>query len=190
MAARTQDRLTSFSFESAVGVLPGFEPWLKTCAGVERCQKGYCLMSARKISMPEQRVAILWEHLIETVPVSQVWDEHGTSVVNFYNWQEVFFENGEAAFERKPNSANVKRQEDANLAKIQVLEAKLRQKNEVSAQLLQEHIKPMGPPETQVGIRGNTRSGRRLRAQTTGGHPANNRGPSNCCDSSQIISKR
>jgi len=44
------------------------------------------------------------------------------SVVRFYNWQKVFFENGAAAFERKLNSANVKRQEDANLAKIEVLD--------------------------------------------------------------------
>jgi len=97
-------------------------------------------MSARKILTPEQKVAILREHLIEKVPVSQVCDKHNVSVVNFYNWQKVFFENGAVAFERKPNSANVKRQEDANLAKIEVLETKLQQKNEVIAELLQEHV--------------------------------------------------
>ena len=97
-------------------------------------------MSARTILAPEQKVAILREHLIEKVPVSQVWDKHGVSIVNFYNWQKQFFENGAVAFERKPNSANVKRQEDANLAKIEVLETRLQQKNEVIAELLQEHV--------------------------------------------------
>ena len=97
-------------------------------------------MSARKILTPEQKVAILREHLVEKVPVSQVCDKHGVSVVNFCNWQKQFFENGAAAFERKPNSANVKRQQDANLAKIEVLETKLQQKNEVIAELLQEHV--------------------------------------------------
>lgn len=72
--------------------------------------------------------------------IPQVCDKHGVSVVNFYNWQKVFFENGAAAFDRKPNSANVKRQQDANLAKIEVLETKLQQKNEVIAELLQEHV--------------------------------------------------
>ena len=42
-------------------------------------------------------MAILREHLIEKVPVSQVCDQHGVSVVNFYNWQQQFFENGAAA---------------------------------------------------------------------------------------------
>ena len=90
-------------------------------------------MSARQIFTPEQKVAISREHLIEKVPVSQVCDMHGVSVVNFYNWQKQFFENGAAAFERKPNAANVKRQADANQARIEVLKAKLQQKNEVIA---------------------------------------------------------
>ena len=97
-------------------------------------------MSARKFLTPEQKVVILREHLIEKVPVSQVCDKHGVSIVNFYNWQKQFFENGAAAFERKLNSANVKRQDDANLAKIEVLETRLQQKTEVIAELLQEHV--------------------------------------------------
>ncbi|RLT01530.1 MAG: transposase [Planctomycetota bacterium] len=97
-------------------------------------------MSARKILTPEQKVGILRVHLIEKVPVSQVCDKNGVSIVNFYNWQKQFFENGAVVFERKLNSANVRRQEDANLAKIEVLETKLQQKNEVIAELLQEHV--------------------------------------------------
>ena len=57
-------------------------------------------MSARQILTPEQKVWILWEHLIEKVPVSQVCGKHGVSVVNFYNWQKQFFENEATAFER------------------------------------------------------------------------------------------
>jgi transposase len=62
------------------------------------------------------------------------------SVVNFYNWQKQLFENGAAAFERKTNSANARRQDNANAAKLEKLEAKLQQKNEVIAELLQEHV--------------------------------------------------
>ena len=68
-------------------------------------------MSARKFFAPEQKVAIVREHLIEKVPVSKVCDAHGISVVNFYKWQKLLFENGAAAFERKANGANVQRQQ-------------------------------------------------------------------------------
>ncbi len=106
-------------------------------------------MSARKNFTPEQKVAILREHLLEKVPVSQVCEKHEISVVNFYNWQKQLFEDGASVFERKPNSSNVKRQQDAYQVKIEGLEAKLQQKNEVIAELLQEHVqlkKAIGEP--------------------------------------------
>ena len=106
-------------------------------------------MSTRKILTPKQKIAILREHLIEKVPVSEICDKHGVSVVNFYNWQKQLFENGAIAFERKTNSAIAKRQDDANAAKIEKMEAKLQQKNEVIAELLQEHVelkKGIGEP--------------------------------------------
>ena len=106
-------------------------------------------MSTRKILTPKQKIAILREHLVEKVPVSEICDKHGVSVVNFYNWQKQLFENGAVAFERKTNSANAKRQDDANAAKIEKMEAKLQQKNEVIAELLQEHVelkKEIGEP--------------------------------------------
>lgn len=52
-------------------------------------------MSARKFLTPEH----IREHLIEKVPVSELCDEHGISVVNFYKWQKQLFENGASAFE-------------------------------------------------------------------------------------------
>ena len=56
---------------------------------------------------------------------------------------------GTAVFERKPNGHNVKRQENAKDQKIEQLEAKPQQKNNVMAELLQEHIelkKELGEP--------------------------------------------
>lgn len=106
-------------------------------------------MTARKFLTPEQKVAIVREHLIEKVPVSQLCEKYEISVVNFYNWQKQLFENGAAAFERKANSANLKRQDDANATKLAALQAKLQQKNEVIAELLQEHVqlkKEIGEP--------------------------------------------
>lgn len=97
-------------------------------------------MSTRKFLTPAQKISIIREHLIEKVPVSELCEKHGISVVNFYNWQKQLFENGAAAFERKTNAANARRQDSANVAKLEKLEAKLQQKNEVIAELLQEHV--------------------------------------------------
>ena len=97
-------------------------------------------MKARQNFTAEQKVSILREHLIEAVPVSQLCDKHGISVTNFYNWQKILFENAASLFDRKPNAANLRRQESAAQQKIEVLEAKLQQKNEVIAELLQEHV--------------------------------------------------
>ncbi len=58
-------------------------------------------------------------------------------------------------FDREPNAANVRRQEAAAEKKVEALEAKLVQKNEVIAELLQEHVqlkKPMGPFESTSTI--------------------------------------
>ena len=95
-------------------------------------------MSARKILTPEQKASILREHLIEKVPVSQICQDNNLQPNTFYQWQLKFFENGAAAFRQEGRG---KRQEDdANLKKIAALETKLQQKNEVVAELLQEHV--------------------------------------------------
>jgi transposase-like protein len=60
-----------------------------------------------------QKIAILREHLVENVPVSEDCKTHGISVVNFYNWQKILFEKGAALFERKPNASSSRRQEAA-----------------------------------------------------------------------------
>ena len=54
----------------------------------------------------------------------------------FYNWQKQFFENGAAAFEQT-RSAPEKHQE----RRIAALQDKLQRKNEVVAELLEEHVK-------------------------------------------------
>ena len=53
----------------------------------------------------------------------------------FYAWQKQFFENGAAAFERK-NAAP----ESQHLRTIAALREKLQRKNEVVAELMEEHI--------------------------------------------------
>jgi transposase-like protein len=65
----------------------------------------------------------------------------GIHATQYYNWQKQLFENAAPAFERRPNQANRRRQESAAAHKIGELEAKLVKKNEVVAELLEEHVK-------------------------------------------------
>ena len=90
----------------------------------------------RKNYTPVEKVAILRRHLIDHVPVSDLCDEHQLSPTVFYLWQKQFFDNGPAAFERKNVTP------DGHLQRtIAALRDKLQRKNEVVAELMEEHIK-------------------------------------------------
>ena len=73
--------------------------------------------------------------MIDHVPVSNLCDEYQLQPTVFYDWQKQFFENGTAAFIR--DSSRQKRKEEQ---RIEQLEAKLRRKNEVLSELMEEHI--------------------------------------------------
>lgn len=89
----------------------------------------------RKNYTPEEKVAILKRHLVDKTPVSDLCDELSLNPTVFYGWQKQFFENGAAAFQKTRG-----RQADRRDQRIEKLEAKLSQKNEVLAELMQEHI--------------------------------------------------
>ena len=106
-------------------------------------------MSKRKRFTPEQKVAVIRRHLVENVPVSDLCDELGIHPNQYYNWQKQLFENAEPAFARRPNKANEKRRQNAAERKIGQLEKKLQDRNEVVAELMQEHVqlkKELGEP--------------------------------------------
>jgi len=106
-------------------------------------------MSKRKYFTPEEKVAIVRRHLLDSVPVSELCEELGIHATQYYTWQKELFENGAGAFERRTNKANQRRQEDAREKKIAQLEEKLQRKNEVVAELLEEHVqlkKAVGGP--------------------------------------------
>ena len=89
----------------------------------------------RKNFQPAEKVAILKKHLLEGAKVSELCEEFNIQPSQFYQWQTEFFENGEAAFEKKR-----KQKQDPGKQKIEKLETKLQQKNEVIAELMQEHV--------------------------------------------------
>lgn len=85
----------------------------------------------------QQKVAILKRFLVDKTPISDLADEYGIQPGQLYQWQKVLFENGAAAFERTG-----RRPEDPARRKLAALEAKLQQKNEVIAELMQERVQP------------------------------------------------
>lgn len=85
---------------------------------------------------PEEKVAILKQHLVDKVPVSDICEQHSLQPTVFYRWQKEFFENGAAAF-NKPR----KGLKDHKAKRIDALEKKLQTKNEVLSELMEEHIK-------------------------------------------------
>jgi transposase len=91
----------------------------------------------RHLSVPE-KVAALKRHLLEGTPVSKICDELGVKPTLFYTWQRLLFENAHLAFE---NGRKSKAAEDAKEKKIEQLEAKVQRKNEVLAELMEEHTK-------------------------------------------------
>lgn len=98
-------------------------------------------MSKRRNFTPEQKIAIVREHLLEGVPVSELIDKYQIHAVQYYQWQKRLFEEGGSVFERKTNGANERRQQTAQERKIEQLESKIQQKNDVMAELLEEHVK-------------------------------------------------
>jgi transposase len=93
--------------------------------------------SRRHLPIPE-KVAALKRHLLEGTPVSTICDELGIKPTVFYSWQKLLFENAHLAFE---NGRKSKGAEDAKDKKIEQLEAKVQRKNEVMAELMEEHTK-------------------------------------------------
>lgn len=83
----------------------------------------------------EEKVRILRRHLIDQVPVSDLCDELGLQPTVFYRWQKEFFEHGAAAFERQGNG-----KERGYQRRIEALEAKIKRKDEVLAELMEEHV--------------------------------------------------
>ena len=66
-------------------------------------------METRRQYSPEQKVAILREHLIEHTPVSDLCDKHQIHPTLFYQWQKACFENGAAAFAREATKTQARR---------------------------------------------------------------------------------
>ncbi len=83
----------------------------------------------------KEKVAILRKHFIEKVPVSDLCEQYGVQPTNFYRWQKQFFEQGEMVFVRKGSKKDKQYEK-----RIATLEQKIKKKNDVMAELMEEHV--------------------------------------------------
>ena len=90
----------------------------------------------RRRFTPEQKAAILCEHLVDGRPVRDVCERHKVHPTLFYRWRKEFLEKAHVVFERdRPDAALRKAGK-----KIARLEQKLRRRDEVLVELMTEHI--------------------------------------------------
>jgi transposase len=102
---------------------------------------------SRRHFTAQEKVAILRRHLLEKTPISDLCDQLGLNPTLFYRWQKEFFENGTAAFENTGRRRQA--ENDAKDRTIAALQDKLQRKNEVLAELMEEHVqlkKELGEP--------------------------------------------
>src|SRR5580658_7155148 len=97
----------------------------------------YPMRAERRHFTAAQKLGILREHLIEKRPISDVCQKHDIQPTLFYLWQKKLFEDGAVIFDSKAANA---RQQNSEAQKVQALQAKLQQKNEVLAELMGEHV--------------------------------------------------
>ena|SRR5438128_4541776 len=86
---------------------------------------------------PADKVRILRLHLLEGKAISEICEAEGIHPTLFYQWQKIFFEKGTAAFEsgRLPSRISVQSER-----RLQALESKLRRKDEVIAEIMEDLV--------------------------------------------------
>ncbi len=91
----------------------------------------------RSISGAE-KIDILRKLLLERIPMSQLCDEHSLQPTQVYQWQRQLFQQGGSIFDRSvQKSRTIQNQFEKKIAK---LEETIQDRNEIVAELLQEHV--------------------------------------------------
>jgi transposase-like protein len=91
-------------------------------------------MGKRKRYTAEEKVKILREVLEDGKQISQVAEKHGLSPNNIFKWRKQLFEEGLQTFQIKRADISGKAEE----RKITALEDRIKQKDEIIAELAEE----------------------------------------------------
>ena len=86
-----------------------------------------------------EKMALLRRHLIDRTPVSTICDEATIQPTVFYRWLKQLFENGAMALERGHGVA-ADRPDLTAARRIAHLEDRLRAKDHVLSELMEEHV--------------------------------------------------
>lgn len=100
----------------------------------------------RRHHSPEEKLAVLREHLLDRKPISEVCERHGIAPSLFYDWQRKLFENGTAAFTATSKAPS---REQELEARVEHLEAKIARKDSVIAEISEDLVqlkKELGEP--------------------------------------------
>lgn len=93
-------------------------------------------MSKKKLLSPQQKVIILRELLENQTPISQLAEKYQVHPNDIYNWRKKLFEQAaEDIFSSKP-----KQNASKQLEKEQRLSFKIKEKDEIIAELVHENI--------------------------------------------------
>lgn len=98
--------------------------------------------SKRRQFTPDEKAAIVREHLVEKVEVSALCEKHNLQPSVFYLWRSQLFENLASALQDRRVARHDPQQQavEAERRKVAQLEARLAHKDRVIAQLAEENI--------------------------------------------------
>lgn len=96
------------------------------------------MSSTRRSFTVDQKAQIVRRHLSGKEPVSALADEFGLQPTQIHTWVNQVLAQAERAFERSTSNGRV---ENAKDRKIEHLQAKLVQKNEVIAELMEDNVR-------------------------------------------------
>jgi transposase-like protein len=92
----------------------------------------------RRHFTPQQKAEIVRRHLVGKEAVSDLASEFQVQPSQIHGWVKLILDQAEAAFRRQPGK---RRADEAKERRIAHLEAKLSQKNEVIAELMEENVR-------------------------------------------------
>jgi transposase-like protein len=104
---------------------------------------------SRRQFTTEQKVAILREHMVDKVPVSEICNKHGLQPSVFYQWHRQALENLAGALTTPTLATGPSKREKELASEVAQLKARLAKKDGVIAEISAEYVtlkKELGEP--------------------------------------------
>jgi transposase-like protein len=96
------------------------------------------MSKTRRQFTPQQKAEVVRRHLVGKVPVSQLADELSVQPSQIHGWVNQVLAQAERAFEKSPANGRMQQAQEQRFAQLR---AKLAQKNEVIAELMEENVR-------------------------------------------------